>query len=289
MSSKNFSIDPVTHLLQAKGAKYKVDTSNYITTKNNTKFSKGQCDALIIHYTAGRDGLSSARHLADANIKASAHLVVNKDGSVIQVVPFDTIAWHAGRSFYDGRKGYNKFSLGIELDNPGILTPAQNGFVSWFGKSYKPENVIQAVHRNEKSPRYWHTFTEDQILVCEEISDLLIQTYGLKQILGHEEISPGRKQDPGPAFPLDKMRDKILGDTREVDTDDDNKKPKKGKVAASRLNIRNAPSTTGTKVALPLGGGKPVTILEEKGDWIKVSTEIQGWVSKQYIEITETE
>ena len=172
-------------------------------------------DTIIIHYTAGGDALNSVNWLCNPIAQASAHVVIGRDGRIYQLIPFDTVAWHAGRSSWklpDGtvREGYNQYSLGIELDNAGILERNGCEYISWFGRSYGEGEVCFATHRNEAQPRYWHRFTEAQLNTVEELCGLLLDKYGLKYVLGHEEVSPLRKQDPGPAFPLEKIRDRIL-------------------------------------------------------------------------------
>ena len=164
-------------------------------------FSSGQPDTIIIHYTAGSSGKSSIRTLCDPNSKASAHVVVDKDGTITQLVPFNTIAWHAGRSSYNGRTGFNKYSIGIEIDNAGPLTKTGTGYTSWFGRRYPESDVIEAVHRNGTKPGFWHRYEEEQISAVQTLCEALVDTYQITSILGHEEIAPARKQDPGPAFP----------------------------------------------------------------------------------------
>ncbi len=272
----SFTIDSTKHLLIGEG----VQQLN--CPKNTAKFKSGNLDTLVIHYTAGRDAQSSASYLARPDVKASAHLVIGRQGEVYQLVPFDTISWHAGISSYMGRSGYNNYAIGIELDNAGVLTKTGSEFTAWFGKKYSENEVMLATHRNETSPRYWHIYTEKQLEVCEEISRLLVDTYNLKSILGHEEISPGRKQDPGPAFPLDRLRDRLLSNDRKTDT------PAAGgffdgQTIPSKLNIRSGPSTSFDMVAKPLVAGTDVKILEEKNGWYRVSTTLEGWVSKGYV------
>lgn len=190
---------------------HKIKGIEYIPSPNTSgKFKKGQPDTIIIHYTAGRDAASSIKTLITPYSKASAHLVIGRDGKITQLVPFDTISWHAGKSSYEGREGYNSYSIGIEIDNAGVLTEVEGGYKSWFGKIYPKEQVLKATHRNETKPRFWHTYTEEQIKATEEICKTLIKTYNIKHILGHEEISVGRKSDPGPAFPLDELRNSLL-------------------------------------------------------------------------------
>lgn len=254
-----------------------------LTAKNKEAFKPGNLDTLIIHYTAGRSAESSAKYLSDENVKASAHLVIGRDGSVYQIVPFNLKAWHAGDSHYGARRYYNQYSIGIELDNAGILTPSGDEFVSWFGKKFPASDAVKGTHRNEQNPRYWHVYTDKQIEVCEQISQLLIQKYGLKVILGHEEIAPGRKQDPGPAFPLDKFRDQLLNGDRSIEAPIENKSVHQ--VVSDLLNIREGAGTQFKKVALPLTKGTEVTILEEKNGWCKVETKITGWVSKGHLDV----
>ena len=194
---------------------------SHATRKTSGTFVPGLPDTIIIHYTAGRDALSSVNTLMDIHVKASAHLVVGRDCKIYQLAPFDWITWHAGASAWRGRKNLNRYSIGIELDNAGKLTKQGNEFLSWFGRSYPRSEVFVGDHANELvASRYWHRYTEEQIQVTEQICSALIKTYGIKEILGHEEISPGRKIDPGPAFPLDVLRNHLLGDDREQETED---------------------------------------------------------------------
>jgi N-acetylmuramoyl-L-alanine amidase len=247
------------------------------------KFKARLPDAIIIHYTAGADAASSIRSLCNPQSKASAHLLVARDGQITQLVPFDTAAWHAGKSSYGGREGYNNYSIGIEIDNAGLLTKTGESYQSWFGRNYSADQVITAVHRNEKNARYWHVYSEAQIAAVEDICSLLIDKYGIKQILGHEEISPGRKVDPGPAFPLDKLRDRLLNQSRNEDGPAEEPLPEKGTVVADTLNIRIGPSSTAAVAALPLKKDTSVTILQEKDGWYEVAVEVKGWVSAKYV------
>ena len=265
------------HLLQGE------NVVHLATPKNDTPFEKKLPDTLIVHFTAGRNAESSARYLQRPDVKASAHVVIGRNGEIFQLVPFNIIAWHAGISSYAGRSEYNRYSIGIELDNAGVLTKTGTDYVSWFGKKYMENEVIRAVHRNETQPRYWHIYTEKQLELNEAITALLIEKYKISQILGHEEISPGRKVDPGPAFPLDRFRRLMLGDNRAGDMASARSMPKSGTVIPLKLNIRDGAGLGYPKVANPLPGGHKVTILDEENGWFKVRTEIEGWVSKGFI------
>jgi N-acetylmuramoyl-L-alanine amidase len=135
--------------------------------------------------------------------------------------------------------GYNNFSIGIEIDNAGILTPGGDEFVTWFGKRYTANEAVKAKQRNDQTERYWHTYSEIQIEAVEAMCQKLIERYPtIVQIPGHEEISVGRKQDPGPAFPLDKLRMRLLQER-------DSNKPLQANVCyvnVNRPNIRTLPN-----------------------------------------------
>ena len=90
-----------------------------VCRKNSRKLSGP--DMIVVHYTAGSSARTAAEFLAKEEVKASAHLVIGRQGELFQLVSFDTEAWHAGRSSYDGRANLNRYSIGIELDNLGRL------------------------------------------------------------------------------------------------------------------------------------------------------------------------
>lgn len=267
------------HLLEREGIDF-VESPN-----TSGPFKEGNLDTIVIHYTAGPSSKSSIRTLTDENVKASAHLVIGREGSITQLVPFDTIAWHAGKSSYGGRIGFNKYSIGIEIDNAGVLTKNGTVYTSWFGRVYDERDVFVGIHRNQTTPKYWHRYTEEQITIVDEICRLLVKEYGITQILGHEEISPHRKIDPGPAFPLDKLRDRIFHARRDQDVDDEIEYPADGVVTASKLNIRSGPGAINRAIASPLRQGQKVKVLEKVNDWSRVSVQIEGWVANRYIDL----
>lgn len=237
-------------------------------------------DTIVIHYTGGTTLGGAQSTLQDPNVKASAHLLVDYDGSIVQLVPFSHIAWHAGKSNYNGRSGFNKYSIGIEIVNPGYLVKTGNNeFRTAYGHTVEPENAALLRHKNENEARYWHEYKEAQLVVTEKICFALKAAFPIQYILGHDEISPKRKTDPGPCFPIESLRGKIL-DLRSMDDDDF---PDTGVVAVDNLNIRANASASADKVAKPLKKDAIVHVLEEKDGWYKVKTEITGWVSAQYI------
>lgn len=279
----------VNHRLQG-------DTIKWQESPNQgSKLVNGAPDSIVIHYTAGGSAESAVQTLSNPEVKASAHLVVGRQGEIYQLVPFDTVAWHAGRSRWQGRSGYNKYAVGIEIDNAGRLEPNGNGgFVSWFNKLYDPEDVIEATHRNESRPTFWHRFTEPQIERVFELCRLLSRTYPIREILGHEEIAPKRKIDPGPAFPLDRLRDSLLAEGRDVDETDDavatpalSPRPMLPSnvvmVTANKLNVRSGPGLSHGVVTSPLIGGTVVEVVGQQADWIEIKHSVTGWISANHI------
>lgn len=246
-------------------------------------FDEGLPDCIVLHYTGGSSLQSSADHLCEPETSASAHLVVGRDGQVIQLVPFDTVAWHAGDSSYAGRHGYNRYAIGIEMDNAGPLTRNGNHYTAWFGRQYAREEVVEAVHRNGGPSRFWHAYTEAQIARVREICRLLIGTYTINSILGHEEIAPQRKIDPGPAFPLDKFRQSLLASSRAGEGKAQT--TRLGMVEASYLNLRSEPSVSAITVAQPLPRGTLLDVIEERDGWCRVDVRMEGWVMKKYIKV----
>jgi N-acetylmuramoyl-L-alanine amidase len=256
----------------------------FIQTPNvGSPFASGLPDTIIIHFTAGSSAESSIKTLTDPASKASAHLVVGRNGSITQLAPFNVLTWHAGESAYGSRIGFNKYAIGIEIDNAGPLTKRADGFYSWFGRKYEEKDTVYAIHRNQAVARYWHAYTEQQINLVFDLCMLLKKVYNIKFILGHEEISPKRKEDPGPAFPLDKLREKVLNTARDSEQDESNIVKKEGEVIASKLNIRSLPQDGADKVAMPLAQGAKLKIIESKDGWYKVQTIIEGWVSSKYV------
>ncbi len=259
------------------------------TTKTSGKFSSGAMDTVIVHFTASPTCRSALGALTNPSVKASAHLLVDHDGSIIQMVDFDTIAWHAGRSVYKGRKSFNKYSIGIEVVNRGPLRKKNGKYYDIYNKVVSADEVVRGKHRNNpRASAYWHKYTPEQIKATEEIIKQLQANYDIKYILGHEEISVGRKIDPGPAFPLDEMRDRLMSDT--VEKKDESFSAKEvAFVTASSLNLREAATGSSDKICKALQNGTKVIVLEDQGNWCKIATKITGWMTRKYIELDNSD
>ena len=168
-------------------------------------------EVLVMHYTAGASAESSIDWLTDPAARASAHLVIGRDGSMTQLVAFNRKAWHAGPSSWQGRPSLNGWSIGIELDNHGPLERVAGGWRTEWGTDVDDSQAVEAAHRSGGPVRGWHAFSEVQLDAALRAATVLAQHYGLRDVLGHDDVAPARKLDPGPAFPMRSFRGAVLG------------------------------------------------------------------------------
>lgn len=235
---------------------------------------------LVMHYTAGSSAKSSADWLCNPAAKASAHLVLGRGGETIQLAPFDVITWHAGISHWAGLTGMNNFAIGIEMDNAGVLKNLGDRFETSFGKVIPRNEVVLARHKHGTVEQAWHAYTEAQIARAFELTELLFAHYGLKEVLGHEDVARGRKTDPGPAFPLGSLAARVAGRM-----EDDFPRYT---VTASTLNIRSGPDAAAAPVAPALKRGTEVALLEPGERWSRVEVvgkgDIEGWVFNAHLQ-----
>ena len=180
---------------------------------------------IVIHDTAGAlDPGSSVRWFEAPSSQVSAHFVVERDGAVTQMVPVDRMAYHCGASAWRGRTNLNGHSIGIEIVSPGKLTARRAGeAVAWFGKVFTAERDGIAEVRSEPhgGTASWLPYTPDQIAAVTALCKALVAAYPkVAEIVGHYEISPGRKVDPSPLFPLAELRVLALGSKRPASPSD---------------------------------------------------------------------
>lgn len=168
---------------------------------------------IVMHYTAS--GAGAADYLCRPDAQASAHVVIERDGTIRQIVPFDRVAWHAGASSWKGRSGCNAFSIGIEITNWGNCTRHADGqWYSWANRVVPADQVIEAAHKNGGVVQGWQTYSEAQLAAVEDLTRALLARYpGITDIAGHDDVAPRNKVDPGPAFPMERFT-ALLGDRR---------------------------------------------------------------------------
>jgi N-acetylmuramoyl-L-alanine amidase len=244
---------------------------------------------LVIHYTAATTAASCISWFGNLAAQASAHLLIDRDGRITQFAPFNVVTWHAGRSSWKGLNGLNHYSIGIELVNGGRLMQGSNKCICPVDQREVPNSeVILATHKNETTIAAWQEYTEKQIEACLQMAALLVKAYKLKDVLGHDDISPLRKSDPGPAFPMGSFRSKAMG--RKDDTMDEY-------ITSTVLNIRSGAGTSFPLLAAPLPAGTPVVVLKSQGNWSFVDVQetvndimdLEGWVSSKFLIKAKTE
>ncbi|MEI7790863.1 MAG: N-acetylmuramoyl-L-alanine amidase [Alphaproteobacteria bacterium] len=139
-------------------------------------------DMLVLHYTGMTSGSAAVERLCDPDAKVSAHYTVDEDGTVYAHVPEERRAWHAGVSHWSGADNVNSRSIGIEIVNPGHE----------YGYRAFPEAQIAAL-----------------INLCGGI--VARHAIPAARVLGHSDVAPARKDDPGELFPWQRLADAGIG------------------------------------------------------------------------------
>jgi N-acetylmuramoyl-L-alanine amidase len=138
----------------------------------NQNARPGGVDMLILHYTGMKTAAEALARLCDPAAEVSAHYMIDEDGTIYALVPEHRRAWHAGISYWRGRENLNDVSIGIEIVNPGH---------QW---GYRP-------------------FPERQIDALAELCRAILSRHPIppENVVGHSDVAPDRKQDPGELFP----------------------------------------------------------------------------------------
>lgn len=175
-------------------------------------------EIVVLHDTAGRLDRFNSRDYLATTTAASVHFVVERDGTVSQLVPTNRRAGHAGQSTFHGRADCNAFSIGIEVVNPGRLTRGVGGAaLAWWGQDFGTGGLLGGYMLADiETPQHgkgcWMSYTPEQIeAVMALLGTLFAAIPTLKDITTHWYVSPGRKIDTNPLFPLEALRARILG------------------------------------------------------------------------------
>ena len=163
-------------------------TLNYSPNFDTTKRTPKQIKFIIFHYTGMKKEFDSINRLTSTLSKVSSHYFIKNNGQIITLVPDLYIAWHAGVSSWKNYKFLNKHSIGIEISNPG------------HEFNYKK-------------------FSKKQIKSILRLTKFLIKKYKIKSqnILGHSDIAPTRKKDPGEKFPWEYLSSNKIGIWHKLD------------------------------------------------------------------------
>jgi N-acetylmuramoyl-L-alanine amidase len=251
---------------------------------------------IVNHYTAGYTAQSAIQTFKTTII--AAHLVIDRDGTVTQMVPFNKKANHAGPSEWAGVKMLNGHSIGVEFVNIGWAKMRNDGrLVDAYGRilpQSEADSYIEAPNPRVGSGRiFWQPYTEEQIAIGIEIEKAIIATYTIRDIVSHEEIDTRHwKTDPGPAFPMNRFTSLLRG--VETVKSDQPLNGMVGVVNTATLNIRGGADTSFPVIGISQKGSR-LGIIEFSGGWYRVHTvtkdasgkpvEGSGWVSSQFVDV----
>ncbi len=156
--------------------------SNYSPNFHSVKRRTSQIKFLIFHYTGMKNESDAIKKLTSFKSNVSCHYFIKNKGEILLMVPDLYVSWHAGKSNWKNYKSLNKYSIGIEISNPG------------HNFNYKQ-------------------YSNKQIQSLIKLSKILIKKYKIKpkDILGHSDIAPERKKDPGENFPWRELAKQKIG------------------------------------------------------------------------------
>ena len=214
---------------------------NYSPNFNPEKRKANQIKFLIFHYTGMRTENAAIKRLTNKRSEVSSHYLISQTGKIINLVPDLYIAWHAGRSKWKKQESLNKNSIGIEITNPGHS----------FG--YKE-------------------FPKQQIISLIKLTKFLISKYKInkKNILGHSDIAPERKKDPGEKFPWQNLSKNKIGYWHKID--------KKTQIENRMIKINNSQKNLFYKNIYKIGYSKkiPKNLKHKKNNYlIKITKAFQ--------------
>lgn len=273
------------------------------------KYSRGRRISpkfVVMHFTAGWSESGDIHVLTKSKSKVSCQLIVQRDGTVIETMPLNNRAWHAGPSRAHGYTDLNSHSIGIEFCNLGWLKKQPNGtYRHWNGfivdgasgevvNSKRVDFVPSGVSDITAWPHTvggvpgsgtfaWEPYTEAQLEAGDAIVEALRDAYGVKWVVSHEEIDTrGWKSDPGPAFPLQRYQN--LVSNRETGQEEIN-----GATTlwypVVELNVRRQPEML-DNVITTIKSDDNVVIVGKHNKWYLIQsmkTEAEGWVYSSYL------
>lgn len=184
--------------------------------KSRGKYEKGYPVGAVVHFSAG----SSAKSTLDwGRENGLMFFMIGKDGTIYQSNPLNEWGYHAGESRFPGLgQSLSSKLVGIEVDCAGRLEPEKGKFKSWFGRIVEPE-ATRTTTGNFVWPQVAGTYEKFTEAQEQSLKTLLLwlkknnpNVFNLEWVLGHDEISPGRKNDPGGAlsYPMPTFRRTLI-------------------------------------------------------------------------------
>lgn len=261
---------------------------------------------IVMHYTAGWSASGAIHTLADSSRQASAHVVVSRNGDIDQIVDFNKKAWHAGPSRYEGYRGLNNYSIGIEIVNIGWVKKLRGGnYKDPYGQEFTYEGLMELgdftrhAHSRVGSGDFaWQEYTQPQLYAVQKLTEALLTEYPtIHDIVSHEEIDTrGWKTDPGPEFPMHRFKSLLSRD--DEGAGNYGYTAAEGvphRVTVDGLNVRSGPGKDNPVIDV-LYSDMMVQMQDRDGEWRMVSyhnanTDREtrpragstGWVHQRYI------
>ena len=171
-------------------------------------------NAIILHFTASATLMGTMKWFQAKHSRVSAHYVMGRDGRVVQMVHEGEKAWHAGAAKLEGDPRVNSMSIGIEIVNWGSLQKQDRTFYCWPGNYTQRYDIAKyGVPVQSKDGQWWAPYTEEQRQALVKLCGEIVQRYPAitkERIVGHEDVAPGRKNDPGPALDMEWIRDQVF-------------------------------------------------------------------------------
>ena len=164
-------------------------------------YAKGYPTGMVLHWTAGhRNGLQRGNDLMRNT--GMLYLIGDKDGNLGQSDSLRYHGYHAGKSSHRFASGYVSDEwVGLELQAAGHMRKKDDGFYSWWGDKFPDEEIVYSERRENIAAGHYHLYTEAQMLLTRKLVCWLYlnnpNVFSIDRVCGHDEVSPGRKVDPG--------------------------------------------------------------------------------------------
>lgn len=192
--------DP-NHYVFDEGRKWIAYAEDAKSGAKRGRYAKGYPTGLVVHWTAGhRNGLDRGFDLMRNT--GMLYLLIDGEGELGQSDPLTHHGYHAGKSSHKYANGYVSDEFhGVEIQAAGTLTKKGDKFYSWFNKAFPADEVRYSKRRENIAPGYYHLYTSEQMLALRKLICWLYlnnpSVFSIDRVVGHDEVSPGRKTDPG--------------------------------------------------------------------------------------------